>query len=309
MAKKKKPLFSENEKKAIAYTIILIMLGITIAEGMGYDPIAWLKKKLYGNHVVYENEIEVHFIDVGQGDCIFIDSTEKNMLIDCGEASESDVVTAYLNKLGVDRLDYVVATHPHSDHMGGMSDIITAYDVGEVIMPYLDDSDIPDTNYFEKFLDACSAKGLYITDAEKGRRIPLGDAYAEIIAPCSDNYGNVNNYSIGIILDHGDNDFLFTGDAEALAEQEMLESGMLRQVRVYKAGHHGSDTSSSPEFIEAISPEIVVVMCGANNSYGHPHGSVMELLDEYADKIYRTDISGSIVFESNGYNLQIRTER
>lgn len=251
----------------------------------------------------------VHFIDVGQGDCIYISAGGKSMLIDCGEASESGLVSGYLDDIGVRRLDYVVATHPHSDHMGGMSYIIESYDIGEVIMPYLDDSDIPTTRYFEKFVDACAEKDLGVTDAEVGRVIELGDARAEIIAPVSRDYGNVNNYSVGILLSHGENDFIFTGDAEALAEEEMLSSGRLCEVEVYKVGHHGSDTSSSEDFMEEISPEYAVIMCGEGNSYGHPHDEIVERIEKYTDKIYRTDDCGDIVIESDGEKLSVWTER
>lgn len=306
MAKKS----SSKAKQALIYLILLLLIFTTIAEGMGYDPIGWLKEKFSGTVTErLEDDLYVHFIDVGQGDCVYITAGGQNMLIDCGEASESETVISYLNKQGVSRLDYVIATHPHSDHMGGMSEIILSYDVGEVIMPHLEDEDIPTTRYFENFIDACSSKGLYITEAQTGRTIALGEAEAEIIAPLGSGYSNANNYSIGIILSHGNNDFLFTGDAEELAEEEMLESGRLEHVRVYKAGHHGSSTSSSKDFIKAISPDYAVIMCGAGNSYGHPHDVIVDRLSEYTKQIFRTDLDGNIVFESDGLNLQVRTER
>jgi competence protein ComEC len=231
------------------------------------------------------------------------------MLIDCGEASESSKVISYLNNLGVSRLDYVVATHPHSDHMGGMSEIVSNYDIGELIMPHLPDSDIPTTKYFEKFLDACEAKNLSVTEAQVGQYITIGEAQAEIIAPNSEKYSNTNNYSVGIILTHGSNSFLFAGDAETLAENEMISGGKLRHVTVYKAGHHGSDTSSSENFLKAISPDYAVIMCGEGNSYGHPKQITLDNLSKYVKQIYRTDLNGSIVFESDGTALEIRTEK
>lgn len=308
MAKKRNSK-KTDAKKTITYLILLYLLVTTIAEGYGYDPVGWIKEKLSGFSITCEEDLTVSFIDVGQGDCVFISSGGETMLIDCGEASESATVINYLDRMGVDRIDYVVGTHPHSDHMGGMADIIYEFSVGEVIIPHLADEDIPTTRYFEDFLDACSDKGLYIDEAQCGRVITLGDAEAKFIAPVSDDYSGANNYSIGILLTHGNNDFLFTGDAEAEAEFEMLESGALEHVRVYKAGHHGSDTSSSEEFIRVISPDYAVIMCGAGNSYGHPHDRIVERLAEYTRNIYRTDLCGTVVFESNGINLQIRTER
>lgn len=255
------------------------------------------------------SSLSVHFIDVGQGDSVLIASKGGNMLIDCGESESSDYVIRYLRERGITRLDYVVATHPHSDHMGGMYKVINEFDIGEVIIPHLDDSDIPTTRFFERFLDSCDAEGCTLTEAEAGRVIALGEASAEIISPNSKDYGSLNDYSVGIFLTHGKNSFIMTGDAEVLSESEMAESGRLRHAAVLKAGHHGSSTSSSTAFIEAISPEYAVISCGEGNSYGHPSEAVIKKLMKYTDKIYRTDLCGSIVFESNGADLTVRTER
>jgi metallo beta-lactamase family protein len=231
------------------------------------------------------------------------------MLIDCGEASEADKVISYLQSMDVGKLDYVIATHPHSDHMGGMYRIIDEFDTGKVIIPEFDESDAPTTRYFEKFLDSCDKKGVKLSYAEKGSVLNIGSSEAEIIAPCSSDYSNVNNYSVGIFLMHGKTSFIFTGDAEKLAEEEMIQSGSLRHADVYKAGHHGSDTSSSKDFMDIISPDYAVISCGAGNSYGHPCESTLETLSEFTDKIYRTDLCGTIVFVSDGENISVRTER
>lgn len=258
---------------------------------------------------IAEGDIAVHFIDVGQGDSIFIESGGETMLIDCGESSESDKVISYLRDMDVEKLDYVIASHPHSDHMGGMYKIIDEFDIGKVIIPRLDESDTPTTRYFEKFLDSCDKKGLKLSYAEKGSVIHIGSSEAEIIAPCSDDYSNLNNYSVGIYLMHGKTSFILTGDAEKLAENEMVESGSLRHADVYKAGHHGSDTSGSKDFMNIVSPDYAVISCGAGNSYGHPCESTLETLAEFTDKIYRTDLCGTIVFVSDGENITVRTER
>lgn len=231
------------------------------------------------------------------------------MLIDCGESSEADKVVSYLQSMNVEKLDYVVATHPHSDHMGGMYRIIDEFDTGKVIIPEFDEDSVPTTRYFEKFLDSCDKKGIKLSYAEKGNVLNIGSSKAEIIAPCSSDYSNVNNYSVGIFLMHGKTSFIFTGDAEKLAEEEMIKSGSLRHADVYKVGHHGSDTSSSKDFMDIISPDYAVISCGAGNSYGHPCESTLETLSEFTDKIYRTDLCGTIVFVSDGENISVRTER
>lgn len=264
---------------------------------------------LSGNFTAPVDELSVHYIDVGQGDSIYISSAGENILIDCGESGDTEKVISYLDNMGVSEIDYVVGTHPHSDHMGGMSKIVEHFDIGEIIIPHIDDSDTPTTKYFEKFLVACSEKSLSLTEAEVGRIINIGDAELKIIAPNSPDYSNVNNYSVSFIMHHGDNSFIFTGDAEKLAEEEMLEHNNLEDIDVYKVAHHGSDTSSSIEFLNVIKPDYAVISCGVGNSYGHPTDNTIENLNAFTDKIYRTDIMGTIVFTSDGMNLEVETER
>lgn len=259
--------------------------------------------------VLPKDKLSVCYIDVGQGDSAFLSSGGKTMLIDCGESDETENVIDFLNEKGVKSLDYVIASHPHSDHMGGMYKIIDEFDIGEVIIPHLHDSDIPTTRYFEKFLDSCDAKNLSLTEAEPGNIFALGEAEVEIIAPCSDKYDNINNYSVGLFITHGENTFIFTGDAESKAEKEMLESGKLRHADVYKAGHHGSSSSSSAKFMKEISPDHVVISCGAGNSYGHPNQKALDEMGKYTKNIYRTDLEGTIIFTSDGEKLTVSTEK
>ena len=255
------------------------------------------------------DELSVHYIDVGQGDSIYITSGDDGMLIDCGESGDTDRVISYLDNMGVSKINYVVGTHPHSDHMGGMSKIVEHFEIGEMIIPHIDDSDTPTTKYFERFLNACAEKNLSLTEAELGRKITLGDAELKIIAPNSLDYSNINNYSIGLIMHHGENSFIFTGDAEKLAEEEMIEKNLLEDIDVYKVGHHGSDTSSSMDFLNVIKPDYAVISCGEGNSYGHPNDITIENLSKFTDKIYRTDLMGTIVFTSDGKSLDVKTER
>lgn len=260
-------------------------------------------------HKPADDNLRVHFIDVGQGDCIYISCGGENMLIDCGEHSEADKVIGYLYREGVDTLDYVIATHPHSDHMGGMSEIIGCFEVGEVIIPPLTTEAIPVSVYFEKFLDAVEDTETDLVKAEVGMKKSIGDAEFRIISPWQCDSENLNNCSVGVILKHGKNNFCFTGDAEAEAEEKMVLSGVTENVDVYKAAHHGSDTSNTDLFLTALSPEIVVVSCGAGNSYGHPVDSVMKRFDNFADQIYRTDLDGTVVISSDGKELEVSTER
>lgn len=302
MAEEKKQSAEKSQKKGIVWIIgciIAVIAGIIF--GINGNESKQTELQSAG--------LQVHYIDVGQGDSILIKSGEDTLLIDCGEIGKEGIVKAYLDKIGVTQLDYVIGTHPHSDHMGCMDKIVETYDIGEFIIPHLDDGDIPTTKYFERFMNAMENKGLEITEAETGRVFNIGDAECEIIAPCSDDYSNTNNYSVGIIMRHGKNSFIFTGDAEKLAEKEMIDSGKLTDIDVYKAGHHGSDTSSSEEFLEIIKPDIAVISCGEGNSYGHPCDITLENLSKYTDKVYRTDLSGSIVITSDGKELTVTEEK
>ena len=251
----------------------------------------------------------MHFIDVGQCDCTFIAANGVTMLVDCGEYSVSSHVVSCLRSLGVGRLDYIIATHPHSDHMGGMARIIDTFDIGEVIIPHIPDEQLPTAVFFDKFLESCEAKKLSIREAKAGDVIGLGRASAEIVSPDGIMYEDLNNYSVSLLIRHGDNSFLLTGDSEYEAEYAMLSGDRLQKVTLYKAGHHGSSHSSSPEFLDMIRPQTAVISCGAENPYGHPSDITLQRLSSYTDKIYRTDICGNIVFESDGSKLSVTTER
>lgn len=297
--KKKAKKNAKADIKSRAILIVIILLAAAAEALYQY----YKAQKLNGDGLT------VHFVDVGQGDCELICCDGKNVLIDCGEESKAADVIAYLNKYSVKNLDYIIATHPHSDHMGSMSRVIEEYSVGEIIMPHLSDKDIPNSRYFEKFLDACDAHKTKVTEAEIGRKLEIGSAEAEIISPNGESYDDVNNYSVGIILTYGMNSFFMAGDAEALSEKEMLKTGRIHDVDVYKAGHHGSSSSGSAAFLKVIKPEISVICCGVNNSYGHPSQKTLKALKKYSTEIYRTDLNGSITIHSDGTRLTVTPER
>lgn len=298
-------LISYKRKKRKKKALRLLLILLIIAAVALYSLLHFRKPQ---NTLPAEDKLSVHFIDVGQGDCTFIAANGSTMLIDCGEYEYSAKVVDYLRGLGVKRLDCIIATHPHSDHMGGMYRITDSFDVGEVIIPHIPDEDIPATRFFEKFLDSCEENDICLTEAVSGRVIDIGSARAEIIAPSGERYDDMNDLSVGIILSFGKTNFLLTGDAGADSEAEMTSSGRLSHVSVYKAAHHGSAYSSTAELLEIVSPDIAVISCGADNSYGHPADSTVKRLRKYTDKIYRTDIHGTIVIESDGNVLSVRTE-
>lgn len=261
-------------------------------------------------------DLEIHFIDVGQGDCSLIKWEGAAMLIDCGEREQSETVLKYLKKQGVKKLDYIIATHPHSDHIGGMGEIISAMEVGKVIAPRVSDGMTPTTKTYERFLQALKEKSLKLTAAKPGTTYTLSDASAaekippkfEVLAPVED-YDDLNNYSVVIRLIYGSTSYLFTGDAEKQAELDILQSGAEVNSDVLKMGHHGSSTSSCGEFYEEVSPEICVIQCGEGNSYGHPHKETMETAEASGAKVYRNDTDGTVIVYSDGDEIFVKTEK
>lgn len=246
-----------------------------------------------------ENSMEVHFLDVGQGDSALIRSGEHTMLIDAGENDQGDVVVSYLKDLGIKRLDYVIGTHPHSDHIGGLDTVIRAFDVGTVILPPKEHT----TKTFEDVLDAIEEKGLSITKPVVGTKYSLGNASFCIIAPNGDYGDDLNNWSVGLRITNGDCSFLFTGDAESQAEANMAANGISLKSDVLKLGHHGSSTSSSPLFLDLVDSDYAVITCGIGNSYGHPHKETLEKLEERGIQIFRTDQQGTIIAYSDGSEI------
>lgn len=252
-----------------------------------------------------KSELLVHFIDVGQGDSILIESDEEYMLIDAGENDMGERVVNYLKSVGVTKLSYVIGTHPHSDHIGGLDDVIRAFDVDKVILPDKEHT----TKTFEDVLDAVIDKGLKLTKPVVGETYTIGKASFCIIAPNADYGDNLNNWSVGIKLIYQDTSFLMYGDAEKIAEQDMLNNGIDLSADVLKLSHHGSSTSSIKQMIEAISPAIAIIEVGEGNSYGHPHQEILDLLKNQGITVYRTDELGTILVYSDGENLKIASKK
>lgn len=250
------------------------------------------------------DQLKVHFIDVGQGDSILIETENSAMLIDAGENDQGTTVVEYLRSQNIESLDYVIGTHPHSDHIGGLDTVIETFPIETIILPPVTHT----TKTFEDVLDAIEETGNKITKPRVGDTYSLDDAYFTIIAPNSEKYSELNNYSVGIKLDYENNSFVFTGDAETLAEDEMLENGINLSADVFKLGHHGSITSNSNEFLDAIDPDYAIVSAGVDNQYGHPHVEILQAILDRGIKLYRTDLQGTIVLTSDGNEILANTE-
>lgn len=247
------------------------------------------------------DKLLVHYINVGQGDSILLQSNGKNLLIDTGSKSSKKDLFHYLEKTGIKNLDYIVATHPHEDHIGNMGYIINKYGIVENLYA---PKKVSTSASYKAMISALTHADKKITVAKPGISFHLGDdVLCKIIAPNNSNYDNINNYSVVLKVTFGKTSFLFTGDAENISEKEILEKNHDINVDVLKVGHHGSKTSTSDNFLKAVSPKIAIISCGDGNEYGHPHQEIIEKLEKNNISIFRTDIEGSIVLESNGYQI------
>lgn len=252
-----------------------------------------------------EGKIEVHFIDVGQADSILIKTfSGESMLIDAGNNADSNLVTNYIKNQGISKLDIVVGTHPHEDHIGGLDAVINNFDIGKAYMPKTSTT----TQTYEDVLNAISNKGLKISSPVSVSTFSLGEANFTILAPNSSNYDDLNNSSIVLKMEYGNNAFLFTGDAEDISEKEIINKGYNLSADVLKIGHHGSESSTTESFLNKVNPKYAVIMVGEDNSYGHPHKVTMDKLKSKNIAVYRTDENETIIATSDGSNITFSTE-
>jgi len=240
-----------------------------------------------------EGQLIVHMIDVGQADCFLLVQDGMTAMVDCGTRSSGKDAVAYLKELGITKLDYVIGTHPHDDHMGGMYDVITNFEVGTVIISDSRDGDIT-ANWYLKLMNELQTGNYEVHYAQEGEIYQLEDATMQVLSAETD-VSNTNNYSIVLKVSFGQMDMIMTGDAETQIEEKILESGVDIDAEILKSGHHGSDTSNSEEFLDAISPDYVLISAGLGNKHEHPIKEVMERFEERNIEVYRTDESGSVV--------------
>jgi competence protein ComEC len=244
--------------------------------------------------------MNVHFIDVGQGDSILIQVNSKNLLIDSGPSASKDKLVKYLNSLKISKLDYIIATHPHEDHIGNMSYIIDNFEVLNFYAPKVNSN----TKAFETMVESLVIKNLKIKVLKPNiKSIDLGEnTKVDVFSPISNEYENLNNFSSIIKISYGTTSFLFTGDSEELSEKEVLTQGYDLKSDVLKVGHHGSSSSTSKRFLDAVDPYIAVISVGKDNSYGHPSQEVLSRLKDLT--IYQTDLDGNILIKSDGHSLK-----
>lgn len=245
-------------------------------------------------------QMKVHYINVGQADSTLVQIDGKNILIDAGE---NDTTYNYLKQQGITKLDYVIATHPHADHIGGMATVINNFNIDKFYAPKATTT----TQIFVNMINALNSKNLKITVPTPGENLVIGNATLTFLAPNSTTYEDLNNYSIVTKIKYGNTSFIFEGDAEDISENEILAKQLDISVNVIKIGHHGSNSSTTDAYLNKVNPQYAVISVGAGNDYGHPNKTTLDKLNAKNIKTFRTDLSGTIVATSNGQTITFNT--
>ncbi|MBE6773474.1 MAG: MBL fold metallo-hydrolase [Ruminococcaceae bacterium] len=256
---------------------------------------------------VSNGEIFLHIIDVGQGSSTLIQKGNEGILIDAGEADYAQTVIDYINSCGITNLSYVVASHPHSDHIGGLPKVLDAFKVGEVLMPEIAEENLPTTKVYERFLDAIVNNDISASYCEVGDVYSLDGISMEILGPVK-QIDDLNNMSAICKVTYGEIDTIILGDAEVKEIKSVYSNGGDFESEILVMGHHGSRTSIHDEFLKAVNPEVALISCGKDNSYGHPHKETISYLETNGIDYLRTDEVGSIVYRLDIYGYE-RTEK
>ena len=254
-----------------------------------------------------EVKMSVHIIDVGQGDSILVRAGDKTVLIDAGENGYGTTVVNYLHSLKIYTLDYIIATHPHSDHIGGLDAVIGSVPVGTVIMPEIPEALLPTNKTYNDFLDAlykAKALGTKIVKAQAGYEVELGEVKMKVLSPFpDDSYEDMNNYSAALLFSCGKVTFLTCGDCTSNAEGRIISEYPDMKATLLKISHHGSSASSSKSYLSALSPQFAAISVGRDNDYGHPNKSVITRLRDAKISYGRTDISGTLIYYTDGTTM------
>jgi len=283
-------------RRAVRITLLSAVIAVVIL----ITGIRGFHQNSYNIAIDAGGKLVVHFLDVGQADCILIQSDDKNMLIDAGNNDDSETIIHYLQEQGITYLDYVIATHGHEDHLGSLDTVISYFEIGVLFLPY----QTYETKSYNDVLKAAEKYEVEIVYPQFKDIYSLGEAIFIFVMPdAEDDYEDLNDSSLGIRISNGVHSFLTCGDVSKEMEQEFLKSRIYLQSDVFKLSHHGSSDTNSIKFLEAVNPKYAVVSCGKDNDYGHPHQSVLKRLEELRIPLYRTDEYGTIVFTSDGKTL------
>ena len=307
---------SNIKQKNIKIIIIISTVAITILSFLFFKDYLGLEKVYQIFDRMNSGEFEkdndkysmcVHFLDVGKADCIYIKCEDKNILIDAADKDVSSRVVEYLCRQNINKLDLVVLTHPHRDHIGQMEDIINNFQIDNFITSEIPQEIIPTSITYKKMLESIQKKNLKIKSVHAGEKFVLGNLKINILSPCR-QYDNLNNNSVVMRLEYGKESFIFTGDAEKEAENDIIKNGFNLNASVLKVGHHGSNTSTTKSFLEKVNPKISIISVGKDKNK-LPKKNIIKRIKKSGSEIYRTDIFGTIILRTNGNGIDVSTER
>lgn len=288
------------------YIIIILLLSAGMSLGWHYFN-GDFGDKFNNNNLFINDDVSIHYIDVGQGDCELILDHGKSVLIDAGEVDRGNVVTRYLKSLGIKKIDLFIGTHPHTDHIGGFLTVAKNFDIDRIIIPEIPENMIPTTSTYKNFLKLIKDKKISVDRAEMGKHYKVGEGSLTILGPVGKNYTELNDWSVAARYVYQDTSFLFCGDMEKESEKDLLNSNQLIKSDVFKLNHHGSKTSNTKKFLDAVAAKIFVIEVGKDNTYNHPSAEVMKRLKDA--KIYRTDCDGTIVISTDGKKIDIKSQK
>lgn len=297
----------KNVKKIVGGIIVVgvYLLYIFFGEDIGLteEDVVNIKNKVIDSQVINvlpDGELRIHYLDVGQGDSILIENAGEYMLIDAGNNEDGKLLVKYFKNLGIKKFTYLVGTHAHEDHIGGMDDVINNFEVSNFYMPDV----VTTTKTFEDVIEALENKNIYFDTPKIGDNFNFGGCNFLVLNVSNDD-SDLNDTSIVLRLVYGKNKFLFTGDATSVVEDKILKLGYDISSDVLKVPHHGSEYSNSLKFIKKVNPEYSIISVGAYNSYNHPHNKAIKNLESVGSTIYRTDKDGTVIVSSDGENINI----
>lgn len=293
-----------------ALLAVLLFISAFFTYGPKYDDRIPSWDKIYSifrlsdsSDEIYNCPFTVTYIDVGQGDASLIHTEDCSILIDAGSAGNEERIRAVMNAAGAAKLDYVIATHPHEDHIGSMAAVIQNAETENLIIAQPDMSLLDDESLYKNFLSAAYTCGANVISARPGTEYVCGSVHIQIMAPVSERADDLNDFSVVVRITYGTTSFIFMGDAQEAEESTLLSYGNALHADVLKAGHHGSSSSSTEAFVKCVMPKAAVISCGRNNDYGHPHAQTLKTFQKNGIEIFRTDEQGNIVIGSDGKSV------
>ena len=304
-------IFTKKQRKLIAYILAFLIFAISVFVLEITDTISLNQiKNAFGaidGVTPVDSDFAVYYLDVGQSDCTIVTCDEEVLMIDCGTLNQLNTIRQSLLSLDIKKIDYMVISHQHDDHMGSATEIINDYNVENFIMPRLAQSNNVTSKTYNVLINTINDKNITKIPAQDCKEFMIGEARVEILSPNSQS-NNLNNMSVVLKITYGETEFLFQGDSETKIENDLIRADYDIDVDVLKIGHHGSKTSTSSKYLEATSPEIAVISSGYGNNYGHPNGEILKRLDGSEITTFITSLNGDIVISSNGEKITVNTQ-